>query len=321
MDFIKELQKQKNVKIWGINNCNFEVIDKKYIKKPFERNLVYPSDLFNDEKEYLNYLRDRYEKLSKETTKIGKFYSTKDEYKLIKILEDRWIALCKEVEKTKPSHFEINNGKVITPQGTPFHSLRSFNLLTENVDEGNVCRDMLKSISSTGVLCSECFGIFESENEGFFCAFLDRLTKQNPELRKRGDNSVSIQFYFDVNNPFFKELVGLDYFEFERKKAEGESLDGYSPLVIKFLEKIVEPFSPGGRNMYQAYPTWSAIPFGLPPELIIGVMIKGDVTKFSEKVMPIDELAKLFPNAIIMNQEYDLIRESENYLSEENESE
>ena len=176
----------------------------------------------------------------------------------------------------------------------------------------------LKSISQYGVLASEWFGLLESEREGCFCTFVSRM--KDDEYQYRGDLAEDnysrlnigrgVLLFFDETNPIMQYLLHLDYFEFEHLKDV--SLASLNQIYTKeeraLLGGLIEPLSPGGRNMRSKHTSksnyWSAIPGGIPPFLINGICIKRN--KYSDEEL--DELSKLYPNAVIFNSRKEVIR-------------
>ena len=105
-------------------------------------------------------------------------------------------------------------------------------------------------------------------------------------------------------------LLHLDYFEFEHiKETSPESIHQiYTKEEIDLLENLIEPLSPSGQGMRHQYDFktnyWSAIPGGIPPFLINGICIKRN--KYSDEEL--DELSRLYPNAVIFNNEKKVVR-------------
>lgn len=176
----------------------------------------------------------------------------------------------------------------------------------------------LRLISQYGVLASEWFGLLESEREGCFCTFISRM--KNDEYQYRGDLAEDnysrlnigrgVLLFFDETNPIMQYLLHLDYFEFEHiKETSLESIPQiYTKEEIDLLENLIEPLSPSGRNMRSKHTSksnyWSAIPGGIPPFLINGICIKRN--KYSDEEL--DELSRLYPNAVIFNNEKKVVR-------------
>ena len=119
-----------------------------------------------------------------------------------------------------------------------------------------------------------------------------------------------VLLFFDDTNPIMQYLLHLDYFEFEHiKETSPESIHQiYTKEEIDLLENLIEPLSPSGRNMRSKHTSktnyWSAIPGGIPPFLINGICIKKN--KYSDEEL--DELSKLYPNAVIFNNEKKVVR-------------
>ena len=178
--------------------------------------------------------------------------------------------------------------------------------------------ESLKTISEHGILASEWFGLLESEREGCFCTFVSRM--KDDEYQYRGDLAEDnysrlnigrgVLLFFDETNPIMQYLLHLDYFEFEHIKDI--SLASLNQIYTKeeraLLGGLIEPLSPGGRNMRSKHTSksnyWSAIPGGIPPFLINGICIKRN--KYSDEEL--DELSRLYPNAVIFNSRKEVIR-------------
>lgn len=176
----------------------------------------------------------------------------------------------------------------------------------------------LKLISEYGVLASEWFGLLESEREGCFCTFVSRMKKE--EYPFKGDLAEDnysrlnigrgVILFFDDTNPIMQYLLHLDYFEFEHIKETSPQILNqiYTKEEIDLLENLIEPLSPAGKGMRYEYEFktnyWSAIPGGIPPFLINGICIK----KINYSDEELDELSRLYPNAVIFNNEKKVIR-------------
>ncbi len=176
----------------------------------------------------------------------------------------------------------------------------------------------LRLISQYGVLASEWFGLLESEREGCFCTFVSRMKDDGYQYKgdfaednySRLNIGRGVLLFFDETNPIMQYLLHLDYFEFEHiKKTSPQILNQiYTKEEIDLLENLIEPLSPGGRNMRSKHTSkcnyWSAIPGGIPPFLINGICIKRN--KYSDEEL--DELSRLYPNAVIFNSRKEVIR-------------
>lgn len=221
---------------------------------------------------------------------------TFEDIEIMRQMEERWLSIFKSENLSKVSSLQIVNGKVSIPDGSPYHNLMYPTL------------DRIKSISKYGVLCSENFGILESQFEGRFCAFVSKTSA----IPLKGFSRGGINFYFDTKNPIIQGLLNLDYFEYESKKQKGESLEEYPKVVRDFLDKIIEPLSPYGKDMRKyddcVQYLWSAIPFGLPPELINGIEIKQNALNKTD--CSLDQLAQLFPKAVIFDKNKNVLRRS-----------
>ena len=168
--------------------------------------------------------------------------------------------------------------------------------------------ESLRTISNYGLLASEWFGELESEREGCFCTFVSRMKGTNypyrgdlaEDDRSRLNIGKNVILFFDENNPLMKYLLHLDYFEFAHQKQTNPNYKTlYTPEELDILEKLIEPISPSGKDMRKPYNFktnyWSAIPGGIPSELINGICIKNN--NYSEEEL--DEISRLFPNATI----------------------
>lgn len=177
----------------------------------------------------------------------------------------------------------------------------------------------LRTISNYGVLASEWFGILESENEGCFCAFVSRMKGTSYKLRgdlceddysrlNIGDN---VLLFFDSENEVMKNLLRLDYFEYEdiKKKNPDNLSEIYSQEEIEIFDELIEKLSPSGTNMRCDFDNktnyWSAVIGGIPSFLVNGVCIKNNNYTDSE----LDEIRNLFPNACIFDSKRTILRE------------
>ena len=122
-------------------------------------------------------------------------------------------------------------------------------------------------------------------------------------------NLLSEYNFFDETNSIFKQLLHLDYFEYE--KVKNQSLDKlieiYNEEEIELFEQIIAPFSLGGRTFHTKgilpYCDWSAIPGGIPSKLINGICIKNN--DFDKEY--IEQVEKLFPNATIFKGNLEIL--------------
>lgn len=177
--------------------------------------------------------------------------------------------------------------------------------------------EALETISKYGVLATEWFGELESEREACFCAFLSRM--KGEDYPSRGDLAEddktrlnignNILLFFDENNPVMNYLLHLDYFEFEyKKRTDPEYSSKYSEDELKILEGLIEPLSPAGKDMRKSYNFktnyWSAIPGGIPSELVNGICIKNNI--YSEE--EVDKINNLFPNAVLFDSNKNVVR-------------
>lgn len=239
-----------------------------------------------------------YKKLSERS-----FFSDKRQ-ELVRRLEQLYLSFLEESKTTDISPFPQKDGKVEILPGMLNHKC------TNSLDP-------LRAIAQYGILASEWFGQIESEREGVFCSFVDRIhSEENPKNRAKVLNlqtlksrSDSLILFLDNTNPVMEKLIHLDFFEYEKVKQQTPDriTELYTSEEIELFEQIIEPFSPGGRNFHTKdllpYCDWSAIPGGIPATLVNGICTK---TKTYDKEY-IDELIKLFPNATIFNGELEII--------------
>lgn len=227
---------------------------------------------------------------------------------VVKKLEKLYLKLQEESEKIDIKPFPQKNGKAEILQGMINHSCSS-------------SLAVLSTVSQYGILASEWFGQIESEREGVFCCFVDRIHLEDNSDEKRNNSarilnlrrlksaSNNIVLFFDASNPIMEQLLHLDYFEYEKVKQQRPEkiTEIYSKEEIQLFEQIIEPFSPCGRNHHTKdalpYCDWSAIPGGIPSVLVNGVCTKN--RSYDKEY--IEEVAKLFPNATIFNGELEIL--------------
>lgn len=227
---------------------------------------------------------------------------------VLKKIEQLYLKYQEDSKETDIIPFPQKDGKVEILPGMINH--RCSNSL-----------ESLRTLSQYGILASEWFGQIESEREGVFCSFVDRIhTEDNSDKRKQDRARIlnlqrlksmgnDLILFFDNTNPVMEQLLHLDYFEYEKVKQQTpEKLtEIYTSDEIEVFEKIIEPFSPEGRNYHTKdmlpYCDWSAIPGGIPSTLVNGICTK---TKSYDREY-IEEVSKLFPNATIFNSELEII--------------
>ena len=192
---------------------------------------------------------------------------------VVKKLEQLYLNLFEESKETDIQPFPQKDGKVEILAGMINH--RCFSSL-----------DSLRALSQYGILASEWFGQIESEREGVFCSFIDRIHSEegdnykaealNKQRLKSRDNHFIVLF-LDSANPIMKKLLHLDFFEYERiKQLKPEQISKiYTSEEIEIFDQIIEPFSPSGKDFHinniLPYCDWSAIPGGIPSALVNGI--------------------------------------------------
>ncbi len=223
---------------------------------------------------------------------------------VVKKLEQLYLNLFEESKGTDIQPFPQKEGKVEILSGMINH--RCSNSL-----------DSLRTLSQYGILASEWFGQIESEREGVFCSFVDRIHSEekhnsrakvlNTQRMKSRDNSVVL--FLDSTNPIMEKLLHLDFFEYVKiKQLSPEKISElYTSEELELFEKIIEPFSPCGKNFHiknvLPYCDWSAIPGGIPSALVNGICTKTKIYSMEE----IEEITKLFPSATIFNGDLEII--------------
>lgn len=229
---------------------------------------------------------------------------------LVRKIQQMYLKFQEDSVKTTIKPFPKQNGKVEISQGMINHSCSN-------------SIECLRTLSQYGILASEWFGKIESEREGVFCCFIDRIHSENnpnEKLQSRAKilnmqtlkgSKDSITLFFDDTNPIMQQLLHLDYFEYEKIKTQfpEKLFEIYSKEEVELFDQIIEPFSPGGKSFHikGMIPQcdWSAIPGGIPSALINGICTQ-NLTYDNEYI---EELARLFPNATIFNGDLEIIHE------------
>ena len=230
------------------------------------------------------------------------FFKDESLQDIVKKLEKQYLDFVSKSNNSEIKPMQQEDGKVIIKRGMINH--RCSNII-----------ESLSYIKKYGILASEWFGEIESEHEGVFCAFVDRVHDENENRGKilncqRLNSRNSVLLFFDESNPLMQELLHLDYFEYEKiKQIEPDKLQEiYSEEEIQMFNQIIEPFSKCGEkfhvNTLLPYLDWSAIPGGIPANLINGICTaKSNIDKNY-----ILELSKLFPNATIFNGNLEILQ-------------
>lgn len=177
----------------------------------------------------------------------------------------------------------------------------------------------LISISEIGLVASEWFGQLESHREACFCTFLNRYNSLEEDAKTGGriayynyflnltsDNNVWL--FFDGKNKYMKELLDLDFFDYQRIKKDYPDLINslYPENVLNIYENLILPLSPASSSFHDKFSDtyfWKSIPGGIPPMLINGICI-GDDSKLFDKL---DIIQELFPNATIFDGERNVL--------------
>ena len=263
-----------------------------------------------DEKVSLKRLRECAEK--------AKF--SREQLAQIDKIEKLYLSLLEKDIEAKPLNIG-KDGKVEIKEGQIFHRARANDM------------DDFDRFSKLGVVASEWFGKFESADEGRFCAFLNRVlnekhpyyqmnstarkSPQSPILARSPVQKPKITFYFDESNPVMKKLMSMDFFEYQHVKNNNpdEIPEKYIQDYIDIIETVILPQSPNSRNFHEnpnmPYIAWMAIPGGIPPRLINGICINNQNKEFMDNL---DEIGKMFPNAVIFDQTEQVLRRSEKEL-------
>lgn len=232
---------------------------------------------------------------------------SEEQQKLIYAVEKMYSKFKKKAENTLVKQMTLKDGLVEIKSGMLNHQC------TNKIE-------LIESIAKEGILASEWFGIRESEMEGAFCAFLSRMNTEEQDKypimfsqhrnsgRLNGYNR-SILLFFDETNPAVEDLIHMDYFEYEKKKAKNpEALkDEYTTEEIAIFDNLIEPNSPAGKDFHlnntPPYCNWSAIPGGIPSSLVNGICTGR--REYDKEY--IDRLSKLFPNATIFNDSREVL--------------
>ncbi len=225
---------------------------------------------------------------------------------IVKKLENLYLNIKKQAQEQAVNSLPIDeNGNVIIEMHAINHKCSN-------------SLEILRSISNYGLLASEWFGVLESEREGCFCTFISRMKGENYPYRgdlaeddqSRLNIGKNVILFFDDNHPLMKYLLHLDYFEFEyQKQINSDYRSLYTSDELEILEKLIEPLSPAGKGMriknYDFKTNyWSAIPGGIPSELVNGICVKNN--DYSEGEL--DEISFLFPNAVIFNNNMKVLK-------------
>lgn len=176
----------------------------------------------------------------------------------------------------------------------------------------------LKNRKAVGILASEWFGAFESFSECSFCASFylkkgispktSNPTKDNDKkyFFEEDENKLShLTFIIDTSSPELQKLIKLDFFEYLRCKNDN-NLSQYNAEELDTLDKI-EQLSSSGMKVALKNKDWAAIPAGIPPQFIVGIMAdKCDENSYEYKLL--NEASKIF-NVPVIDRELNVICE------------
>lgn len=233
-----------------------------------------------------------------------------DFYKVMEFLQNLYYSSCDKVSEMKINSFPIEENKVIIKPMMINHR----------------CRDdieMLEGISKYGIIASEWFGILESEQEGRFCTFVDRIKPdsfplaENVNFRRLNDSSENVILFFDQENEVMKNLLRLDFFEYQRiKRDEPEKLNDLFSKDELVLLDCINYFSKASFDFHDSdtreYYYWSAIPGGIPALLVNGICVKNN--NYPDEY--IERLSDLFPNAVIFDGMLNIVCKSKNNIDD-----
>lgn len=238
----------------------------------------------------------------------GEYYTDKRQ-EILKRLESMYLDIVEQSKRIQVQSLPQEEGKVKLLPGMLNHKC------TNSIES-------LRTISEYGILASEWFGELESEGEAAFCAFLSRVHEENDSKKTPMNNRMAqtenmrrlnvgsdLVLFFDSNNPIMQKLLHLDFFEYERiKQEESDKIKSiYTDEEVQLFDELIEPESPAGRDFHlkNRIPVcdWSAIPGGIPSALVNGICTKG----IEYEAEYIQELAQLFPNATIFNNNLEII--------------
>ena len=233
-----------------------------------------------------------------------------DFYKIMEYLQKLYFSSCDKVSEMKINPLPVDGDKVIIKPMMVNHR----------------CRDdieMLEGISKYGIVASEWFGVLESEGEGRFCTFVDRIKPddfslaENVNFRRLNDSSENVILFFDQENEVMKNLLRLDFFEYQRiKRDEPEKLNEIFTEDELVLLDCINYFSKASFDFHDSntreYYYWSAIPGGIPALLVNGICVKSN----DHSLEYIERLSELFPNATIFDGMLNIVRRAKNNIDD-----
>ena len=171
---------------------------------------------------------------------------------------------------------KIENGKAVLDGEYLLHNMP----IAEDVREYSGRKEL-------GILATEWFGKFESREEGRFCSFFFNRKDIQPKHR------AGQEF---ANNPTVKKLKENDFFEYVRNKDDSEYLAKLSEEQVKMF-RFIESFSRKGKTAANENPDWVAIPGGVPPQFVVGIMVP-DTIYAPKTQTSVDKITEAFASAL-----------------------
>ncbi len=181
----------------------------------------------------------------------------------------------------------------------------------------------LQSRKDLGVIASEWFGKLEQCSEGRFCSFFIKkqgLNEKEPEQETpqqlNTQPSKMLTLIIDAEAPELQEFMRLDYFQYLRNEQAG-ILDNYTPDELNILQQldqwtnhdktddaVLSRLNGSSSSSIKAAtdnPDWVAIPAGVAPNYIIGVMAH-NFNKTKEDMEYLKNVSKIFGVPVIDEQ-------------------
>ena len=181
----------------------------------------------------------------------------------------------------------------------------------------------LQSRKDLGVIASEWFGKLEQCSEGRFCSFFIKkqgLNEKEPEQETQQFSetqpSKMLTLIIDAEAPELQEFMRLDYFQYLRNEQAG-TLDNYTPDELAILQQldqwtnhdktddaVLSRLNGSSSSSIKAAtnnPNWVAVPAGVAPNYIIGVMAH-NFNKTKEDMEYLKNVSKIFGVPVIDEQ-------------------